>query len=119
MRWEHLDWSNRRYFVCDSKTPKGRSHVPMSPRVLQALLARYSDQKEGWFFPSKRAKCGHLTTLARQFQDARKDPGLPDDLVRYCALHGFGTEMYRNTKNLFAVMNVMWHAAVATTMKYQ
>ncbi len=35
MRWEHLDWSNSRYFVYDSKTPKGRRHVPISPRVLQ------------------------------------------------------------------------------------
>jgi len=119
MRWEHLDWSNSRYFVYDSKTPKGRRHVPISPRVLQALLVRYSDQKEGWVFPSKRAKCGHLTTVARQFQDARNDAGLPDDLVLYCARHGFGTEMYRATKNLFAVMKVMGHAAVATTMKYQ
>jgi integrase len=42
MRWEHLDCSNSRYFVYDSKTPKGRRHVPISPRVLQALLARYS-----------------------------------------------------------------------------
>src|SRR6266852_9084525 len=119
MRWEHLDWSNSRYFVYDSKTPKGRRHVPISPRVLQALLARYSEQKEGWVFPSKRARCGHLTTVARQFQDARENAGLPDDLVLYCARHGFGTEMYRATKNLFAVMKAMGHAAVATTMKYQ
>ena len=27
--------------------------------------------------------------------------------------------MYRATKNLFAVMKAMGHAAVATTMKYQ
>jgi hypothetical protein len=27
--------------------------------------------------------------------------------------------MYRATKNLFAVMNVMGHKAVSTTMKYQ
>ena len=119
MRWEHLDWSNSRYFVYDSKTPKGRRYVPISPRVLQALLVRYSNQKEGWVFPSKRAKCGHLTTVARQFQNARKDAALPDDLVLYCARHGFGTEMYRATKNLFAVMKAMGHAAVATTMKYQ
>lgn len=119
MRWEHMDWSNSRYFVYDSKTPKGRRHVPISPRVGQALLARYSEQKEGWVFPSRRARCGHLTTVARQFQDAREDAGLPDDLVLYCARHGFGTEMYRATKNLFAVMKAMGHATVATTMKYQ
>ena len=93
--------------------------MPISPRVRQALLARQEGQKEGWFFPSKRAKCGHLTTVNKQFEKARDSVGLPKDLVLYCARHGFGTEMYRATKNLFAVMNVMGHTAVSTTMKYQ
>jgi integrase len=119
MRWEHMDWSNNRYFVYESKSPRGRRFVPISPRVRKALLARYSNQTEGWVFPSKRSKCGHLTTVARQFRKARKAAALPDDLVLYCARHGFGTEMYRATKNLFAVMNVMGHTAVSTTMKYQ
>jgi site-specific recombinase XerC len=44
---------------------------------------------------------------------------LPIDLALYCARHGFGTEMYRATKNLFAVMHVMGHTTVSTTMKYQ
>ena len=48
-----------------------------------------------------------------------KDASLLGDLVLYSARHDFGTEMYRATKNLFAVMKVMGHAAVATTMKYQ
>jgi integrase len=119
MRWEHLDWTNNRYFVYDSKTPKGRRYVPISPRVRESLEARYSGQKEGWIFPSKKAKSGHLTSLAKQFQSAREKAGLPNDLVLYCARHGFGTEMYRATKNLFAVMKVMGHTAVTTTMKYQ
>ena len=119
MRWEHLDWDNKRYFVYESKSPKGRRYVPISPRVRQALLARYSEQKEGWIFPSKRARGGHLTTVAKPFEKARKEAGLPIDLVLYCARHGFGTEMYRATKNLFAVMNVMGHTTVSTTMKYQ
>ena len=44
---------------------------------------------------------------------------MPHDLVLYCARHGFGTEVYRATKNLLAVMNVMGHTTVSTTMKYQ
>ena len=93
--------------------------MPISPRVRQTLLARCSEQKEGWIFPSKRAGDGHLTTVAKQFEKARKEAGLPNDLVLYCARHGFGTEMYRATKNLFAVMTVMGHATVSTTMTYQ
>jgi integrase len=57
MRWEQ-DWDNKRYFVYESKSPKGRRYVPISPRVRKALLARYSEQKEGWIFPSKRARVG-------------------------------------------------------------
>jgi integrase len=120
MRWEHVDWANSRYFVYDSKTTKGRRWVPLSPRIVTALLVRHSGQKQGWVFVSRRgAKCGHLTTIAKGFQSARKKAGLPKDLVPYCARHGFGTEMYRATKNLVAVMQVMGHADVATTMKYQ
>jgi integrase len=122
MRWEHVDWENNLYFVYDSKTPKGRRFVPISLRVRKALEARHSKQKkqkEGWVFPARRGKSGHLTSLSKQFQKVRKQAGLPDDLVLYCARHGFGTEMYRATKNLFAVMKVMGHTAVTTTMKYQ
>jgi site-specific recombinase XerC len=88
-------------------------------RPLQFWQGAVFESKGRLGVSSKQAKCGHLTTVARQFQNARKDAGLPDDLVLYCARHGFGTEMYRATKNLFAVMKAMGHAAVATTMKYQ
>jgi site-specific recombinase XerC len=84
-----------------------------------SLFQRYSEQKEGWIFPSKPAGEGHLTTVTKQFEKARKEAGLPNDLALCCARHGFGTEMYRATKTLFAVMNVMGHTTVSTTMKYQ
>jgi len=122
MRWEHVDWTNNLYFVYESKTPKGRRFVPISPRVRRALEARHAKQKKpkaGWVFPARRGKSEHLTSLHKQFAKVRKQAGLPDDLVLYCARHGFGTEMYRETKNLFAVMQVMGHTAVTTTMKYQ
>jgi len=60
-----------------------------------------------------------LTTVAKQFEKARKEAGLPNDLDLHCARHGIGTEMYRATKNLFSVMNAMGHTTVSTTMKYQ
>ena len=90
-----------------------------APVVRQTAQTKFSEQKEGWVFPSKRAGGGHLTTVAKQFEKARTEAGLPSDLVLYCARHGFGTEMYRATKNLFAVMNVMGHTTVSTTMKYR
>jgi len=124
----------RKYSRCAGSTWIGRTAVNSSTtakpqRDEGTFRSARAFSKRSWFgipikrkagvFPSKRARCGHLTTVAKRFQDARKDAGLPDDLVLYCARHGFGTEMYRATKNLFAVMKAMGHATVATTMKYQ
>lgn len=119
MRWEYVDWGNSRYYVYESKWPGGRRFVPLSPRVQRALRVRQPGRSEGLVIPSKRSTSGHLTTVTRLFQKARNAAGLPKHLVLYCAHHGFGTDMYRATKNLFAVMKVMGHAAVTTTMKYQ
>jgi hypothetical protein len=33
MRWERMDWANCRYFVYESKSPRGRRFVLISPRV--------------------------------------------------------------------------------------
>ncbi len=117
MRIENLDWESRVIFVPDSKTEEGRRRVPMSNRVFDVLKQRCEGRREGWVFPSKRAESAHLTTMAKRFREARVKAGLPEDLVLYCARHGFGTEMYRATKNLFAVMNVMGHTTVSATMK--
>jgi integrase len=117
-RWEHMDWSNNRYFVYESKSAKGRRWVPIGPRVRHALLARYSDEKEGWVFRSKRSKCGHLITVNRQFEAARKAAGLLADLVLYCARQVRNRDVARNQE---PVRSHECHGAhgVSTTMKYQ
>jgi integrase len=83
------------------------------------LMVRCLDKRDGWLFPSKRAKGGHLTTVAKQFRDARSKAGLPSSLVLYCARHTFGTAAYGATGNLAMVMNVMGHTDVRTAMRYQ
>jgi integrase len=82
-------------------------------------MFRCSGKQEGWLFPSPRAVGGHLTTVAKQFRDARSKTGLPESLVLYCARHTFGTAAYEATGNLAMVMNVMGHTDVRTSMRYQ
>jgi integrase len=119
IRIENLDWKNRTIFVPDSKTPDGRRMVPMSDRVYEILRARARGKREGWVFPSKRSKCGHLTNMAKRFRLAREKAGLPEDLVLYCGRHDYGTRVLSNTGNLPAVMKTMGHRDVKTAMKYQ
>ncbi len=119
MRVEHLDFDRRLIFVPDSKTPSGRREIPMTTRVYGILRGRCGTRTAGWVFPSTRSACGHLTTVAHHFREARRQAGLPEELVLYCGRHDFGTRLYAKTGNLKLVMAVMGHKDVKTAMRYQ
>jgi integrase len=119
MRIEHIDWHNRQIFNPKGKTPEARRFVPMSDRVLSLLMSRCAGKREGWVFPSKRSKPGHLTWINKQFARARKKAGLSKDLVMYCGRHDFGTYALRKTGNLAAVMKTMGHRDIKTALRYQ
>jgi len=119
VRIENIDWQLRVIFVPDSKTENGRRSVPMSDRVFDLLKRRCGARKIGWVFPSKRSEAGHLTTIAKRSQEARKQAGLSDDLVLYCGRHDYGTRVLKRTGNLKAVMLAMGHKDVKTAMQYQ
>jgi len=119
MRIENLDWENRVIFVPDSKTAEGRRLVPMSSRVFDLLRERCDTRKEGCVFPSKRSKSGHLAGIGPLFRQARRQAGLAEDLVLYCARHDYGTRVLTRTGNLAAVMRTMGHRDVKTAMQYQ
>jgi hypothetical protein len=119
LRAENVDWHRKVIVILDSKSPYGTRRVPMSTRVLEILTRRCKSRPEGWFFPSPRAKSGHLTTMAKTFQRARQRAGLPRQLVLYCCRHDFGTRVLRETGNLAAVMETMGHKDFQTAMKYQ
>jgi integrase len=119
VRIENINWNDKIIFVPDSKTPDGRRMVPMSDRVISLLRARCGARREGWVFPSKRSRSGHLTTVARRFREARTKAGLPEALVLYCGRHDYGTRVMKETGNLAAVMKTMGHKDAKTAMQYQ
>jgi site-specific recombinase XerD len=119
MHIENLDWERRVILVPDSKTAEGRRLVPMSRRVFELLRTRCSTRTEGWVFSSKRSASGHLRSIDRLFREARKQAGLPKELVLYCARHDYGTRVLMRTGNLAAVMKTMGHRDVKTAMHYQ
>lgn len=118
MRWEHVDFENRLYFNPHGKSRKARRYVALSQRMVDLLAARHKKDAE-WVFPSKRADDGHLTTVAKQFREARKAAGLPKWLVLYHARHAFGTYVMAQTGNPALVRDAMGHSDLRTTMIYQ
>ncbi len=119
IRLENVDWVRGIIFNPGGKTRASRRHVPISGRISDLLMVRSAGKRDGWLFPSTRAAGGHLTTVAKQFREARRKLGLPESLVLYCARHIFGTAAYEATGNLAMVMKVMGHSDVRTSMRYQ
>jgi len=119
IRIENIDWMRQIIFNPPGKTRASRRSVPISKRMFNILMVRCGEKREGWLFPSKRAAGGHLTTVAKQFREARRAAGLPEDLVLYCVRHAFGTAVYEATGNLAMVMKAMGHADARTAMHCQ
>ena len=115
----NLDWNNRIIFVPDSKTADGRRTIPMSDRVCEVLRTRAGGRSEGWLFPSKRSKCGHLTDMGRQFREGACEGRSSKGLGPVCCRHDYGTRVLTKTGNLAAVMKTMGHKDVRAAMQYQ
>jgi integrase len=118
MRMEDVHWDTRLYFNPYGKSRKARRWIPMSQRVIKVLKVRAGKNAE-WVFPSEKAAGGHLTTVAKQFREARRLVGLPESLRLYGARHAFGTFAVEATGNVFAVADAMGHEDLKTTRIYQ
>jgi integrase len=135
MKWEHVHWEKQLYFNPYGKSRKARRWTPMSQRVFEALKEKLRQQSVPvvtrrrkpapppapceWVFPSKKAESGHLTTVAKQFREARRLAGLPETLKLYGARHAFATYAVEATGNVFAVADAMGHEDLKTTRLYQ
>jgi integrase len=123
MRWEYINWDSAFYFNPKGKTRKARRPVPLSERVIALLRTIQQEQlgqREGWVFPSKKSRSGHieLSGLEHMFREIARKLGIPDALKLYCARHTFGTVAMAETRNPGLVMEVMGHESLDTTMGY-
>ena len=127
MQKEHIFWDRSVVLVPYGKSFKSKRYVPLSDRM-RAILRLRDIGDSPWIFQSKRARCGHLTTIAKQWTATveainlaaaeKKFAPVSASLVPYCARHTFGTDMLDEGMNLVAVSKVMGHDDVTITMKY-
>jgi site-specific recombinase XerD len=120
MRWENIHWGSGVIFNPRGKSKKSRRFVPLTARVSAALKARENYATEGWVFPSKKAKSGHITDreVSKQWLEAKALAGIPSNVVMYCARHTFATDALEGTGNPVAVMDALGHARLDTTRIY-
>ena len=120
MRWENIHWDKALIFNPRGKSRKSRRYVPLTERVKVALLTRKKEPNEGWVFPSRRSRSGYITDreVSKQWLEAKRIAGIPENVVLYCARHRFSTDAMEGTGNVIAVMDTMGHGSVNTTRIY-
>ena len=119
MKREQIQWDRNRIFNPRSKSRKSKRFVPLTQRVRQALEQRLAEHNSPFVFPAKRSASGHIETVRKQFERAKKLAGIPESIVFYCARHRFGTDVMDGTGNVMAVMDVMGHSLMDVTRLYQ
>jgi integrase len=127
MRKEHIYWDRSVVLVPYGKSFKSKRYVPLSDRMRRLLRLRNPGDSP-WVFPSKRAGCGHLTTINKQWTATveavnlaaaeQNLPPLPTALKLYCARHTWGTDMLAEGMDIVKVSKLMGHEDLKTTMKY-
>lgn len=119
VRWEHIDFDRDIIFNPRVKAEDTEGWVPLSQRLKNALKARHHGQTQGWVFPSKRSKTGHLCpNLSRPFAKMRRDSGMSAKLVPYSARHTFATAMLEMTGDVVFVGKLIGHKNPLTTARY-
>ncbi len=118
MRIKDIHWDQQRIWIPEGKTENARRFVGMSERMSYMLKA-WCKGREGWVFPSKRSASGHLESIAKGFQQARRRAGIDSAIVLYSARHTYGTYQMQATGNVFAVSKSMGHAGVKSMEPYQ
>jgi integrase len=118
MRIENIHWDSNRIWVPSGKTSNATRFVGMSDRM-KKMLGVWCSGREGWVFPNPRSKSGHLQSIAKGFQQARKSANIDPRIVPYSARHTYGTFTMAATGNTFAVSKSMGHADIKSMQPYQ
>jgi len=71
-----------------------------------------------WVFPSRIGRVGHLTTIAKQFREAREAAGIDKSVKLYCARHTGASELSELGVDLLTLRELLGHEDISTTNKY-
>jgi len=127
IRWEDVLWTENMLKITDGKTKAAKRDIGMSARVVEVLTRRVREQSTSkhfkdtpWVFPSRvrRNTVKHIVSVNKAFALARREAGLPRELVLYSARHTFGGDLMASSKNLKLTMTAMGQVDVKTAMRY-
>lgn len=117
LTWDDILWDRKVIFISKGKTRAATRYVGLTLDAEEMLRARVRSSKSKWVFPSLKND-SHITTVAKAFRKARKEAGLPSNLVLYCTRHTVATNITAATGNQHLVARQLGHSSTAPTSRY-
>jgi len=114
LRWDQVDWENRRLVMERSEKRSEGSYLPLSDAALQILMDQRRYTANQFVFTVSRRN------LVRALGRAKARVNLPGaELVNAKNLrHLFATRWYAMTRDLVLVQRLLRHRTITTTQRY-
>ncbi len=124
VRYDQIDFPNRRIFIPDAKA--GQREQPITQSLADALMRQRGmedeDKRDSWVFPTlipKQSKAGHRTNMARQFARAVVRAGLdPDKVTPHTMRRTAITKLVRAGVDLPTIQKISGHKTLAMVLRY-
>jgi integrase len=122
IRYEHIDFINRRIFVPQTKA--GQREQPITPSLAIAPQTKCKTEadKDGWVFPTTiptQSAAGHRTNMARQFGRAVVSAGLdPKRVTPHTMRHTAITKLVQAGVDLPTIQKISGHKTLSMALRY-
>lgn len=121
IRWEEIDFAQRRIYVGRAKA--GQREQPITPGLATTLEQEWRQQAEpqGWLFPTTRkdAKHPHRQNMASQFRRAVERANLnPEKVTPHVLRHTAITTLVKAGVDLPTIQKVSGHKTLAMVLRY-
>lgn len=121
IKWEHMDFANRRIFLPTAKA--GGREQPMPPTLADTLAKERKQlgDPDGWLFPTARAdaKYEHRQTMSEQFRRAVKRAKLdPAKVTPHILRHTAITGLVKAGVDLPTIQRISGHKTLAMVLRY-
>lgn len=121
IRWEHIDFANRRIHLPTAKA--GSREQPIPPKLADRLKMEHEQlgMPQGWLFPTSGASAKHeyRSTMSQQFRRAVKRAHLsPESVTPHILRHTAITSLVKARVDLPTIQKISGHKTLAMVLRY-
>ncbi len=116
LQWGDIDHGRGQIWVRESKNGDAR-HIPMRPRVQEALQRRPRKIDSNYLFPGRKEITRASTGMRDTFMDFLQRAGIKD-FHFHDLRHTFASHLVMNGVDLFTVAKLLGHRGTKMTMRY-